>query len=79
MMKRSLIDEGFSFPEKIRIGEDVVLWLRIAARYGTFGIDKALTVVRASKTSAADDFEKQRRGIDNILAEVMASPELLRH
>jgi glycosyltransferase involved in cell wall biosynthesis len=79
MLKRSLLEEGFDFPEAIRCGEDVVLWLRIGAKHGTFGIDKGLTIVRASRSSAAYDRDKLIRGVDNIMAAIMESPDLNRH
>lgn len=79
MVRRSLIDEGFSFREDVRIGEDVILWLQIASRYDTFGIDKALTVIRASKMSVAYNYKKQMQGLNHILAEIEGSPNLCKH
>jgi glycosyltransferase involved in cell wall biosynthesis len=79
MVKRDLVDEGFSFREDIRIGEDVILWLQIASRYETFGIDKALTVVRASKASVAYDRTKQLEGLNYIIEEIERSPNLYQH
>jgi hypothetical protein len=79
MVRRSLIDEGFAFPEDIRVGEDVVLWIRIGAKHGTFGIDNPLSVVRASNHSAAYDPTKLIRGVDNIISAVTASSEFSRH
>lgn len=79
MVKRALIDEDYWFPEDIRAGEDVVLWLRIGAKYGTFGIDKVETVVRACNSSTAYDVTKQIIGINNIISAIMASKELRIH
>lgn len=79
MLKRGLIDEGYEFPERIRTGEDVVLWLRIAAAYGTMGLRRPLTLVRASSSSTAYDPRKQLEGVENIFLAVMSSPELYRH
>ncbi|WP_206438616.1 glycosyltransferase family 2 protein [Bosea sp. Tri-49] len=79
MVARSLIDEGFSFPEHIRIGEDVVLWLHIASAHGIMGISRALTIVRADDSSTAFDKSKQITGVENILADVCASDELYQH
>jgi glycosyltransferase involved in cell wall biosynthesis len=76
MLRRDLWDEGFRFPEEFRIGEDVVLWLRIAARHGVLGLDEALTIVRASPVSTAYDRAKQSMGVANILTAVRSTPEL---
>jgi glycosyltransferase involved in cell wall biosynthesis len=79
MVKRALLDEGFAFPEDIRYGEDIVLWISIAARFGSLGIDQALTVVRANNSSTAYDDKKSMAGVRNILAAVRNSPELLQY
>jgi len=76
MLRRDLWDEGFRFSEEFRIGEDVVLWLRIAARHGVLGLDEALTIVRASPVSTAYDRAKQSMGVANILTAVRSTPEL---
>ncbi len=79
MLRRDLWDEGYRFPEEIRVGEDVVLWLRIAARYGVLKVDRPMTIVRANSSSAGFDPATLARGLNNILAEVRASPDLLKH
>jgi hypothetical protein len=79
MLRRDLWDEGFRFPENFAHGEDVVLWLRVAARYGVSGIDTALTVVRAGPDSTAFNSIKQAEGVGNILAAVRETPELACH
>jgi glycosyltransferase involved in cell wall biosynthesis len=79
MLRRSLRDEGLIFPETLRIGEDVVLWIRIGARRAMAGLDEALTIVRTSATSNAYDQRKQLIGVANILAAVRADPELAVH
>lgn len=79
MLRRALRDEGLVFPETLRIGEDVVLWIRIGARHAMAGLDEALTVVRTSATSNAYDQGKQRIGVASILAAVRADPELAVH
>lgn len=79
MLRRDLWDEGYRFPNEVPFGEDVVLWLHIAARHGTLGLDRALSVVRASATSHAYDPVKQAKGVAHILAAVRSSPELAAH
>jgi glycosyltransferase involved in cell wall biosynthesis len=78
MLKTSLRDE-FQFPEHVRIGEDNILWLKIAARHGVLGIDEALTLVRASADSSGYDKEKLKAGVSNVYAEIMKMPELAKH
>jgi glycosyltransferase involved in cell wall biosynthesis len=79
MLRRSLWDEGFRFPEDFRIGEDIILWIRIAAKYGVSGLDTATTVVRASSGSAAYDRTTQILGVQNVLNVITATPELAKH
>lgn len=79
MLRRDLRHEGFAFPVTLRIGEDVVLWIRIGARRPIAGLDEALTIVRTSKSSNAYDQGKLRLGVASILAAVRADPELAVH
>lgn len=79
MLRRDLRQEGFAFPVTLRIGEDVVLWIRIGARRPMAGLDEALTIVRTSKSSNAYDLGKLRLGVASILAAVRADPELAEH
>jgi len=79
MVERKVWSEELRFPEEIRIGEDVVLWIRLAARYGLQGIDRPLSIVRTTKSSSAYDREKQVIGIGNIIAAVEGDPVLARH
>ena len=67
MLRRSLREEGFAFPETFRLGEDVVLWIRLAACKGLLGLDEPLSIVRAGPASAAYDPTKQTIGLRNIL------------
>jgi len=76
MLRRALRDEGLVFPEGLRIGEDVLLWLRVGARHSLAGLDLALTVVRTCATSNAYDPAKQRAGVAGVLAALRADPEL---
>ena len=79
MLWKSLIEEGFAFPEGVRIGEDIVLWLKIAAIHGVEGLDEALTVVRASDESAAYDKDKQAEGLISILTAIQQEPVLAQY
>ncbi|HEY3908640.1 MAG TPA: glycosyltransferase [Stellaceae bacterium] len=74
MVRRDLWAQGFKFPQDIRIGEDILLWIRIAARCGVLGIDRPLTIVRSGASSAAYDPAKQIVGLKNIIASVESDP-----
>ncbi len=76
MLRTDLREDGLAFPEGIRIGEDIALWIKIASRYGVHGIDRALTIVRSSENSAAYDPVKQARGVANILDSVRTNSDL---
>ncbi len=76
MVRRDLWENGFRFPQDIRIGEDILLWIRIAARCGVHGLDRPLTIVRSGASSSAYDPMKQIAGLDNIIACVEADPTL---
>jgi hypothetical protein len=74
-----MVGSKLRFPEDFHIGEDIMLWIRLAAQYSPQGIDRPLSIVRTTKSSAADDPEKQVIGIGNILAGVEADPLLAYH
>jgi glycosyltransferase involved in cell wall biosynthesis len=77
MLHRKLLQE-FRFSENLKIGEDVVLWIRIAARNGVHGMDRLMTIVRAGAGAAAYDEAKQLVGLNNILDAVRTDPFLSR-
>ncbi|MGH7058251.1 MAG: glycosyltransferase, partial [Acetobacteraceae bacterium] len=72
MLRRDLWEEGFRFPEDLRVGEDVVLWARIAARYGLLGLDAALSAIRTTTNAAARDLSTQARGLESIYTALAA-------
>jgi glycosyltransferase involved in cell wall biosynthesis len=76
MVRRDLWEDGLKFPQDIRIGEDILLWIRIAARCGVQGIDRPLTIVRSGASSAAYDPRKQVIGLENIIASIETDPKL---
>lgn len=68
MIKKSVFDEhGYSFEEKIGIGEDNCLWMDILINYEAVGINKPLSIVYADEQSAAYNNDKQYIGLKNIL------------
>lgn len=76
MLRRDLWEEGFRFPEELRVGEDVVLWARVAARYGLLGLDAALSVIRTTTNAAARDLSTQARGLESMYTVLAADPAI---
>ena len=74
MVRRDLVQQGFRFPADIQVGEDVILWIRIAARDKLTHLDRPLTIVRASKNSSNFKTEKQLLGLRNIVGAVDSDP-----
>ena len=73
MLHRKLVEDGYIFPECIRIGEDCLLWLDIASKNPVLGIDIPMTTVELSDTSAAINLSRSIEGIRNIRDAVLAS------
>lgn len=75
IMRREILTERPSpFPSSFHIGEDVCLWIDIAAAHKISGIDKPLARIRVDDTTAALDVEKQIIGLKNILAYIIQNP-----
>jgi hypothetical protein len=79
MLSRDLLEQEFRFPEEFQVGEDVILWIRIASRYKLAHLDRPLTIVRASTGSSAFQPEKQLLGLRNIINAVEGDPALRVH
>lgn len=62
------------FPVNFHIGEDICLWIDIAAEYIVGGLDRPLTQIRIGDTSAAFSPEKQIIGLKNILFYIEQNP-----
>jgi glycosyltransferase involved in cell wall biosynthesis len=67
IIKREIFDSGYLFDESIKIGEDTILWSRIAKMYKIAGIENCLTYVRKHEQSTVLDNEAQFVGRNNIL------------
>lgn len=74
MLHRSIVDEGFAFPAGCQLGEDVLAWIDLTAKYLLLGIDEPLSVVEWSDTSAAMSLDKQIRGITAMIAIIQSHP-----
>ncbi len=59
MVRREVFDQGARFEESLDVGEDIVLWARIARMSPVLGIDEPLTRVRVHGANAASDREAQ--------------------
>lgn len=74
MIHRAVIDEGFTFPAGYRLGEDVLAWIDLGAKYLLLGVDEPLSVVEWAHTSAALSLDKQVLGISGALDLLMNHP-----
>ena len=79
MLCRDLLEQEFRFPEEFQVGEDVILWIRIASRHKLAHLDRPLTIVRASARSSAFQPEKQLLGLRNVINAVEGDPALRLH
>lgn len=79
MLHRSIIDEGFIFPVEAQIGEDLLAWIDLAAKYLLLGIDEPLSIVEWSATSAALSPVKQVTGLSTAIAALERHPLHSRH
>lgn len=74
MHRRVLAGRLDPFPSSFHIGEDVCLWIDIAAEYAVGGIDRPFTRFRVGNATAALDPQKQLTGLKNILSYILRSP-----
>lgn len=68
MISRDLVQSGdLCFPDHVKIGEDVILWSRLAGKFHILGIDLPLSTVHTCPTSTSQSPEKMKLGTDNII------------
>ena len=80
MVRKDLWYEGLRFPENIRIGEDTILWLRIAEKHGVLPLNRALSIVSIDPdTTTVSNGKAMRTGVGNVLNMVLATPSLSKH
>jgi glycosyltransferase involved in cell wall biosynthesis len=79
MLHRSVLDGGFFFPTGAQVGEDVLAWIDLAARYLLLGVDEPLSIVEWSDTSAALSPERQALGLSNMIEALESHPVHRRH
>ncbi len=73
MIHRRLIEEGYAFPEEVRLGEDCLLWIDIAHKFPVLGLDLPMTTVEWSDTTAAISLSRSIEGTRNIRDALSAS------
>ncbi|MCC8371354.1 MAG: glycosyltransferase family 2 protein [Rickettsia endosymbiont of Pseudomimeciton antennatum] len=72
VMGRTYLLKNYFFPENLRIGEDVCLWISIASKYEIAGMDLILSKVRIDyATTHAYNPKKLSIGLLNIASFVM--------
>jgi glycosyltransferase involved in cell wall biosynthesis len=64
---RKKILKNIKFNERVKIGEDVIMWVQISKQYKILGIDNPLTKVRIHGDNAAIDIHKNLQGNLNII------------
>lgn len=79
MIRREVFEAGARFPTEFDLGEDVSLWLAIAAQHGCAGLDSGLTIVRTGPDASAYAPQKAIKGVENILSFVKSHPALAAH
>jgi len=70
VMGRTEIFKAHPFPN-LSIGEDVCLWISLAAKYAFGGMDEALSLVRVGPESAAVNRKKSTKGLMNIASFIL--------
>jgi glycosyltransferase involved in cell wall biosynthesis len=59
MVRKEALDGGLRFEESTRVGEDIILWSRLAQRHVLAGIDEVLAQVRLHGRNAGSDARSQ--------------------
>jgi hypothetical protein len=71
MVRKDILGEKLMFDESLRVGEDVILWMRTAKESAILGIDEPLTKVRIHGNNAAFSSRAQITGLGNLIGYVM--------
>jgi glycosyltransferase involved in cell wall biosynthesis len=77
VIRRDALDPGLRFEESIRVGEDTILWLRLAARSELVGLDQTLTKVRMHGRNAALDPQQHLVGMIDILTYIVQKDKMI--
>lgn len=78
VMAETNILKSNPFPEYMKVGEDICLWIQIAVHYKIDAINSELTKVRIHKENAAYSAQKQAEGLVNIASFVIGHKYLNR-
>jgi teichuronic acid biosynthesis glycosyltransferase TuaG len=76
MLHRDVIAANF-FDESLRVGEDHILWAKIAKKTTLYGIDIALSVVNTNELTTAKNFKLQNAAQKNVRNELFAQKSTL--
>ena len=77
MVRRGVLGEKLMFDESLRVGEDVMLWIRLARESAIIGIDEPLTKVRIHGNNASLSPQAQITGLRAIISHTIRNnPDL---
>ena len=79
MLHRLLRSSGALFPSDMRLSEDTLVWINLAARYDLLGIDQPLTIMEWTDTTAAICLEKTWKGLHALIDALTSDPIHSRH
>lgn len=66
MILRSALN-SYRFNEKVNIGEDTILWNKLARAYPLLGINEPLTVIRTDKNGTNANLSTKITGVQNVI------------
>ena len=67
MMRKSVLDEVGPFDVNLPAGEDLDMWLRVAAKYPLTALDNCTTDIRCSSTSMQSNFDNFFTYLNRVL------------
>jgi glycosyltransferase involved in cell wall biosynthesis len=67
VMVKTNVLKKLSFEEKITVGEDIILWSKIAQKWKILGIHKALSKVRVNMNSTINNYGIQIQFVQNLI------------
>jgi hypothetical protein len=77
MVRSEALGERRRFEESLRVGEDVILWIRLAKESAILGIDEPLAKVRIHGNNASLSPQAQITGLRNLIDHVVKdNPDL---
>ena len=69
MVKRDyLIANNIFYPNTLSLGEDICFYIKLLEKIDILGIEEPLSIIKTDTTSTAYNYEKQLKGLKNIIA-----------